>query len=444
MRHILRWASIGTLLFAFGCKKENKSEPAATATPDQKTEAAKPESVTIALSCGSVANERELCEAGANRWAEKTGHKVKIISTPNDVPERLQLYQNTLSGSSADIDVYQIDVIWPAILQNHFIDLKALAKGAEAQHFPAIVENNTVDGKLLAIPWFTDAGLLYYRKDLLEKYQKQVPTTWEELTATAKEIQDAERKAGNPDMWGFVWQGKASESLTCNALEWIASHGGGTVVDKDGKISINNEDAAKALDLARSWVDTITPPGVLNYGEEDARPPFQKGNVVFMRNWPYAWSLAQGADSKIKDKVGVAALPKGTGPNARHAAALGGWQLAVSKYSKNPEVAADLVLFLTGPEEQKRRAIEGSFNPTIAELYKDADVLKANPFFGELFETFTAAVPRPSTATGDKYSRVSEEFYKSVHEVLSGNTKGKEAVEQIANKLDEVSDGGEW
>ena len=143
-------------------------------------------------------------------------------------------------------------------------------------------------------PWFADASLLFYRKDLLEKYGEQAPQTWAQLTATAQKIQDAERKAGNDKFWGYVWQGRAYEGLTCNALEWVASYNGGSIVEPDGKISINNPQAVKALAQAKPWVNTITPPGVLNYTEEESRGVFQAGNALFMRNWPYAWGLSQG------------------------------------------------------------------------------------------------------------------------------------------------------
>ncbi len=122
-----------------------------------------------------------------------------------------------------------------------------------------------VDGKLVAMPWFADAGLLYYRKDLLEKYNRPAPQTWADLTATAQTIQEGERKAGRAEFWGFVWQGRAYEGLTTNALEWVASHGGGTIVDGKGEVTINNPKAMEALKVAAAWVGKITPPGVLNY-----------------------------------------------------------------------------------------------------------------------------------------------------------------------------------
>jgi trehalose/maltose transport system substrate-binding protein len=263
---------------------------------------------TLAISCGAVGQELEFCKTGAEAWAKKTGHQINLISTPNSTTERLALYQQLLAAGASDIDVFQIDVIWPGILGSHFIDLKPYANGIEQESFSTIIENNTVDGQLVAMPWFIDAGLLFYRKDLLAKHGAQPPQTWRELTETAKKIQDAERAAGNDKIWGFVWQGRAYEGLTCNALEWVASYNGGMIVDKNG-VTINNPQAITAIDDAAGWVKTISPEGVLNYAEEETRGVFQSGNAVFMRNWPYAWSLAQGPESRIKDKVGVSALP---------------------------------------------------------------------------------------------------------------------------------------
>lgn len=397
--------------------------------------------VEIAISCGAVGQELQYCKDGADAWAKKTGNTVKIVSTPNETSERLALYQQILGSGAADIDVFQIDVIWPGILGNHFIDLKPYSKGAEAAHFKAIIDNNTIGGKLLAMPWFTDAGVLYYRKDLLEKYGAKPPTTWAELAATAKKVQDGERAAGNAKMWGFVFQGKAYEGLTCVALEWLDSHGGGAIVDAEGNITVNNKQAAAALTEAASWVGKIAPEGVLNYAEEEARGVFQSGNAVFMRNWPYAWALGNGADSPVKDKIGVVALPKG-GDTGKATGTLGGWELAVSKYSKNQAAAADLVVYLTGRDEQKRRAVVGSYNPTIADLYQDKDVLAAVPFFGDLYATFTNAVARPSKVTGGNYNKVSNAFWNAAHDVLSGKAKADAALTKLDGELKRIKRSG--
>ena len=242
---------------------------------------------------------------------------------------------------------------------------------------PSIIASQTVDGKLVAMPQYTDAPALYYRKDLLEKYAKTVPTTWAEMEATAKEIMEAERAAGNKDMWGFVFQGNAYEGLTCNALEWVMSNGGGQIVEPDGTISINNARAAAAIDRAASWIGTISPEGALAYKEEESRGVWQLGNAVFMRNWPYAYKLGNADDSAVKGLYDVAPLPMGDDEGARSAATLGGWNLAVSKYSQSQDAAIKLVLYLTSTEAQKGRAVALSNLPTVESLYDDADIAAA-------------------------------------------------------------------
>ena len=396
------------------------------------------QAATVTISCGTSGQDYETCKKHADAWAAKTGNTVKMFSPPNNTTDSLALYRQLFAAKSTDVDVMMIDVVWPGVIKDHLVDLKKYSKGAEKNHFPAIVANNTVGGKLLGMPWFTDAGLLFYRKDLVAKYNLKAPGTWEDLAAAAAKIQDGERTAGNKDFQGFVFQAKAYEGLTCDALEWVYSYGGGSIIESDGKISINNANAAKALDTAASWIGKIAPQGVLNYGEEDARGVWQAGNAAFMRNWPYAWSLGNKDDSPIKGKIGVAALPKG-GANGKNAATLGGWQLAVSKYSKVEKEAADLAMYMTSPEVQKDRAINGSYNPTIPSLYKDKDVLAANPFMGDLYDVFTSAVARPATVTGLKYPEVSNAFWDATHEVLSGKSNGAAAVKKLEGKLKQVT-----
>ena len=396
---------------------------------------------TIAISCSSLGIEQQLCQSGSEAWAKATGNQVKLVATPADANERLALYQTLLAAQSKDIDVFQIDVIWPAILAPHLVDLNdTLSAESRADLFETLVANDTIEGKLVAVPWFVDAGLLYYRKDLLEKHGKDVPKTWAELAETAQAITAQE----GGKLQGYVWQGRAYEGLACNALEWIASFGGGSIVGEDGAITINNAQAAKAIETARGWIGTISPKGVLSYGEEESRGVFQSGNAVFMRNWPYAWALANATDSPVKDKVGVAILPQGEGEGARHAAALGGQHLAVSRYSAHPKEAADLVRYLTGTEEQKRRALEGAFNPTLRSLYEDKDLLAANPFYRDFLPILESAVARPSTVTGRRYNQVSSAFVQMVHSALSGETEVAADLAGLDKQLQRIGRGGHW
>ncbi len=315
--------------------------------------------VTLSFIGGGPGPGAEFDKQQIDQWnAENPDIQVDFIEGPASATDRYGLYLQTFQAQSSDIDAMQIDVIWPGDLAEHLVDLNEYgAADVTGDHFPAIVTNNTVDGALVGLPWFTDGGLLYYRTDLLEKYGYDgPPATWDELEEMAQAIQDGEREEGNQDFWGFVWQGKAYEGLTCDALEWIYSSGGGTIVSPEKTITIDNEIAAAALDRAAGWVGTISPPGVTGFQEEEARAVWQGGNAAFMRNWPYAYTLGNGEDSAIVDLFDVTSLP---GAEAgQSAATLGGWQLAVSKYSENPEAAAKFALWLGAEEQQKAACIK--------------------------------------------------------------------------------------
>ena len=403
--------------------------------------AASAQGVTLTFACDSVGQGYNQCKQGADAWAKKTGNTVKLLQVPKDTGDRLALYQQQLAAKASDVDIYMIDVVWPGLIGNNLLDLKADVPQAQlASYFPAIVKNNTIDGKLVGVPWYTDAGVLYYRSDLMAKYGfKSAPKTWTELQSMAEKIQAGERKT-NANFQGFVFQGKNYEGLTCDALEWISSFGGGTIVSPDGKVTLNNPDAVQALKTIGGFVGTITPSAVTTYDEESARNVFQAGNAAFMRNWPYAYSLAQSANSPVKGKVGVAALPAGQG--GKSAATLGGWQLAVNKYSKHAKEAADLVVYLTSEAEQKRRAIDASYQPTIASLYKDPAVLKAVPFFGSLYDVFTNTVARPATVTGDKYNQVSNAFSTAVYNVLTKKQQPQAALSLADGQISRLKGRG--
>lgn len=402
--------------------------------------AAAAQGVEITYVSGAVGNAVANFDALVAPWEERTGNDVVLVPMPASTTDQFGQYRLWLGAGNPDIDVYQTDVIWAPQLAEHFVDLTPAATeaGIIEANFPSIIESQTVDGKLVAIPIFTDAPALYYRTDLLEKHGREVPTTWAELTETAQFIQDAERAEGNSEIWGFVWQGNAYEGLTCNALEWIKSFGGGQIVEPDGTISVNNPQAAAALEAAAGWVGTISPEGVLAYQEEESRGVWQTGNAVFMRNWPYAYLLGQGADSAVAGKFDVAPLPMGEGEGAQSAATLGGWNVAVSRYGDNQDVAIDLVTYLGSAEAQKQRAINEGNLPTIQALYEDPEVLEANPYFERWQEVFLNAVPRPSAPTGEDYNEVSTLFFTAVHSVISGEDDAAAALEDLEADLQDL------
>ena len=358
---------------------------------------------------------------------------MRNFSPPSSVPDKLALYRQLFAAQSADIDVLQIDLVWPGLLKDHLLDLQPFAKGEATHHFKPLIEGNTVQGRLVALPWYTDAGVLYYRKDLLARHGQSIPQTWQALRDTARLVQARERARGHTDFHGFLFQGKADEGLTCHALEWIASQGGGQVLGPDGGITVRNPQAASALDMASRWIGDISPLGVLNHEPEDSRGVFQNGHALFMRNWPYAWALMQKEDSPVRGKVGIAPLPGQQAQGGR--SAVGGWQLGVSRYSRHPELAADLVLYMTSAAVQRRRAIGGGFNPTRPDLYQDRDVIAANPHMPVLNTIISQGVIRPSTLTGLKYPQVSQSVWYATHDVLSGRMDGEEAVGRLEKRL---------
>ncbi|HWK65216.1 MAG TPA: ABC transporter substrate-binding protein [Rhizobiaceae bacterium] len=395
----------------------------------------------VTYAAGITANAAEVFEDLVAPWEKATGHTAKLIPMPASTTDQFGQYRLWLAAHNKDIDLYQTDVIWAPQLAEHFVDLKEAAADLIPKHFPAVIESQTVDGRLVALPLFTDAPALYYRKDLLEKHGASVPNTWEELTATAQKIQDAERAEGNSDIWGFVWQGSAYEGLTCNALEWVKSFGGGQLVEPDGTISINNEAAVAALELAATWPGTISPKGVLAYQEEEARGVWQTGNAVFMRNWPYAYELGNHEDSAVKGLFDVTTLPKG-GDNDRAAATLGGWNVAVSKYSDKQDAAISLAVYLASPEAQKRRAIIAANLPTIVDLYDDPEIAAKQPIIPRWKEVVLQAVPRPSAPTKTAYNEVSSLFWNAVHNTLAGNGSASENLEILEADLGDLRGDG--
>ena len=352
----------------------------------------------------------------AAQFTKDTGINVKVVPKPNSSTDAYAQYQRLFQGKSDQMDVMMLDVVWPSSFAPDLADLGPKLGDQSKTVFPSAVQNDTVNGKLIAMPWFGDFGMLYYRTDLLQKYGYTAPpTSWDDLEAMAKKIQDGE-KASNPNFTGYVWQGQSYEGLTCDAMEWLSSQGGGSILDDKGQVSLNNPQAIKALSRAKGWVGTISPSGVTSYDEEGARNVWNAGNAAFMRNWPYAYSLSQAADSKVSGKFDVAPLPHDAGQQS--AGTLGGWQLGVSAFSKHQDAAIEFVRYMTSPEVVKYRAVVGSYVPTIQSVSADPDVLKAQPYLSKMASV--VRVTRPSNAAGINYNEVSTKFFQGVTLILQG------------------------
>ncbi len=387
---------------------------------------------TIIFYGDSVGFAFELDQILSKKFTDETGIQVRILPRPTSTTETYATYQRFFQAESPVVDVLMLDVIWPSAFAQHLVDLNPKLGTEAKQHYPGIIENNTVDGKLVAMPWFGDVGVLYYRTDLLEKYGFDgPPQTWDELEQMAQKIQDGER-AENRNFAGFVFQGDAYEGLTCNALEWVASSGGGTFLEH-GTVTINNPQAVEILNKVRGWVGTIAPRSVTKYQEEDARNVFQGGNAAFMRNWPYAYAQGQADDSLIKGKFDVAPLPVAAGQQA--VGTVGGWHLAVSSYSKNQEAAIEFVRYLTSPAVQTWRAVVGSYIPTIPSAAGKPEVIAAMPFLEKL--TDVQRIARPSRDLGKRYNEASRVIFEGVSQILNGQDAAQ-VVPQIAQRLQQT------
>lgn len=375
-------------------------------------------------------------EAAVQKFTDATGIKVNIVHGENQTDARLQAMRQQFAAQSSDIDVYQIDIIWPGVIAEHAVDLSAAFGDKVKDFFPGIIEANTVDGALSGIPWFTDAGLLYFRNDMLEKYNLQPPTTWTELESSAKTIMDGEN-ASNPDFTGFVWQGKAYEGLTCNGLEWLVSQGGGTIIDTDRNVTVDNDKAIAAMDRATKWVNGISPEGVTTYTETETFNIWVAGNAAFARNWPYMYAGSQDSDA-IKGKVGFSPLPKGDDPEDKSAATIGGWSMMVSKYSGEQDAAIEFTKYLVSPELQLSYAIERTHMPTIPAVYDEPALAAASDFIPKMKPIFEGAVGRPSAQTGDLYPELSTVFYQQLNAALSGAKSAADAAAQMKKDMEAV------
>jgi trehalose/maltose transport system substrate-binding protein len=369
------------------------------------------------------------------KFREVTGIEVQAIRPGNDTSAVLSSYLREFAAGSPQADVYAIDIVWPGILSDYAEDLRPVF-GEVRDMVPSLVRNDTVHGKLVAVPYFVEISLLYYRRDLLEKYHfAQPPRSWNELEHQARVIMDGERANGGNTFWGFLWQGAASEALTCNALEWQISQGGGWLLKPDGRVSLERASLVQAFERARRWIGTVSPPDVTDQLEDDSLRIWKNGDAAFMRNWPYAYVESMRPDSSVRNQVGVTLLPKGDHPGARHADVLGGFQLMVSKKSANKGAAIELVKFLTSPEIQRVNAATRGYAPTRPALY-DSPALKANPFFATLRNVLlNGAVTRPSTAAGAKYDRLSTAYFTAVRQTLTGEKSADAAVSELESEL---------
>ena len=400
----------------------------------------KPEPVTILFMDPGTRwlQRKHLAEKTLRQFESETGISVKHLPAPETAYGQLKLIRELLAEKDTP-DVFGIDVTWSGILDGALLDLKPLFSLELSALEPDLVSPYTVEGRVLAIPYHPHINVLYYRTDLLTKYGYHLPPqTWSELEKMAFHIQEGERAAGDKSFWGFIWPGAADEGLTGVALEWQASEGGGTIIESNRTISVNNENAIRAWQRAAHWIGWISPPSVTAYEDVDSVNDFEDlGKAAFSLGWTSNYSLTLPAKSTMYGKMGVTSVPLGK----IGVGTLGGFGLGISGRSKHQREAIALVKFLLHNEAVLEAASTSAELPTGTALYRLPTILK-----GGYSRSMSADQPlgdgivsRPSTVIGTSYGDVSHAYAEAVHSVLTGKNRATEAAAELETELEHIT-----
>ncbi len=357
---------------------------------------------------------------------------VQLVEGPSATDTRESMYATAMLAGQDVYDLIFMDVIWvPKFASRQWLlPLDDLLPPSEREaFFPGDIEGSIYEGKLYRIPVRSDAGVLFYRSDLVPA----PPQTFEELDALARSV------AQPPERWGFVFQGTQYEGLVCTFLEVLWGHGG-DLLDSQGGVVLDRPEGVAALRWLASTVGRIAPPAVMTYQEEESRQAFQEGRAVFLRNWPYVWSKAQEEGSPVRGNVGISRMPHAAG--ASSAATLGGWGFGIARTCKHPEAARAFVRFATSAESMKILDRRNGAIPARQALYDDAELVQAHPYYPDLREVLLAARPRP---VHPKYAQISSILQAQLSAALVGRAEPEEAIRNAAGEIRRViaAAGGE-
>jgi len=396
------------------------------------------QSTTLRVFSGSGGSQRpDLMRKLYDQFQAKNPGVTVEVELGGATSELQRQYLSTvLNAKDPSIDIYLIDIVNPAQYYGaRWLEpLDAyLGKPADVMkpYLPVYATSNVIDGKIAAMPGFADAMFMYYRKDLLDKHGVKEPATWDELAAAAAKVQKAE---GNPNLQGLSIQGAPIEGAVCTFLLPYWSQGK-EFNDAGGKLTLDKPAAVKGLKQWLAMVDQgVIKKNVAEVKTGDTVNEFKAGQVLFAINWGFAWDrFKDDPDSTVKGKVGVMPLPTTAG--GRGATCVGGWQWAVSAFSRNKAIAAKLVQHLSSPEASKFLAAEGSLLPTYQSVYTDPDVVKAVPWFKNAAEVVVAGRSRPQSKD---YGQVSDVIRTTTSAVLARTKTPEEGAAEIESRLTRV------
>jgi multiple sugar transport system substrate-binding protein len=384
----------------------------------------------------SAPDESGTTEKLIDMFNDKNKGKYKVIFHQGnaDTGQRFDKLRTQMQAGGEDLDVILGDVIWTAQLaeSDWISDLSDRFTESQRKEFlPGSVEAITYEGKTFGMPWFTDTGLLYYRKDLLQESGFDgPPKTWDELKQmTLKVREDAGLK------YGFVFQGAAYEGGVCDGMEFIWTHGG-EVLDPDDptRVLVDSPEAIAGLATERSMItEGISPEGVTVYKEDESAGAFLNGDAVFLRNWPYVYALVGTSEyPKLEpEQVGISELPSADGEPGN--GTVGDQPLYISSTATDPDAAWKFIQFLSAPEQQKIRAVEGAYLPTRTALYSDPEIQEKVPVVPLAQEALQHTRPRP---VSPYYSDMSLEMAELFNASLSGDISPEEAARTLKEQLE--------
>ena len=391
----------------------------------------------------SAPDESGTTEKLINMFNDKNKGEYKVIFRQGnaDTGQRFDKLRTEMQAGGEDLDVILGDVIWTAQLAESgwISDLSDRFTQSQRKEFlPGSVEAITYKGKTFGMPWFTDTGLLYYRKDLLrESGFDGPPKTWDELKQMTNRVRE-----NSGIKYGFVFQGAAYEGGVCDGMEFIWTHGGEVLDPNDPtRVLVDSPEAIAGLATERSMItEGISPEGVTVYKEDESAGAFLNGDAVFLRNWPYVYALVGTSEyPELKpEQVGVSELPSADGEPGN--GTVGDQPLYISSTAKDPDAAWKFIQFLTAPEQQKLRAVEGAYLPTRTALYEDPEIQEKVPVVPLAKVALQHTRPRP---VSPYYSDMSLEMAEQFNASLSGEITPEEAARTLKEQLERFIEEGQ-
>ena len=354
--------------------------------------------------------------------------RIDLIEGPFDTNLVENLYTSAFLLGESPYDIINMDIVWvPKFAAAGWVrDLTDKISPKQLSKFiPGNVEGGRYRGKLYRIPHASDAGMLYYRKDILEQAGITAPKTFEDMAKISQNLQ----KQGKVT-WGYLWQGKQYEGVSAMFVEVLSGFGGFWANPQTFEVGLDKPEAIKAVEFLKNTIaSSISPPGVTTYGEEETRLLFQNGKALFLRNWPYVWKLANTEGSKVRGKIAIEPMLSSIGKTG--GSCLGGWGWGIAKTSKHPEQAWKAIQYLTSEETQRKFILETGLVPSYKSLFTNKEIVAKYPHYPQLLKVVERPALRPPIA---QYAQASDILQRYLSSAFTGRMSAEQAMKSAASE----------